>query len=91
MMIEPVLSMLTLVCHFKKVMHRVWGHFKCRVGYTLALFNPLVRWHGLQPDETSLDTHIISHLPHPIGSVPHTTPKPIGIVAVEWIVGGAKG
>jgi hypothetical protein len=52
MMIETVLSMLTLVCHFKKIMHRVWDYFKCRVGYTMALFNLLVEWHGLEPDET---------------------------------------
>ena len=51
MLIETVLSMLTLVCHFKKVMHRAWAYFKSRVGYTMALFNLLVQWHGLQPDE----------------------------------------
>jgi hypothetical protein len=50
MMIETALSMLTLVCHFKKVMHRRWAYFKSRVGYTMALFNLLVQWHGLQPD-----------------------------------------
>jgi hypothetical protein len=27
MLVETVLSMLTLVCHFKKVMHRVWAYF----------------------------------------------------------------
>jgi hypothetical protein len=50
--IETVLSMLTLVCHFKKVMHRVGDYFKSRVGYTMALFNLLMEWHGLEPDET---------------------------------------
>jgi hypothetical protein len=54
MIIETVLSMLTLICHFKKVMHRVWDYFKSRVGYTMALFNLLVQWHGLEPDETGL-------------------------------------
>jgi hypothetical protein len=51
MMVETVLSMLTTVCHFKKVGHRVWEYFKSRVGFTMALFNILVQWHGLQPDE----------------------------------------
>jgi hypothetical protein len=51
MIVETVLSMLTLVCHLKKVMHRVWSYFKSRLGYTMALFNLLVQWHGLQPDE----------------------------------------
>lgn len=50
MMIETTLSMLTLVCHFKKMMHRRWAYFKSRVGYTMALFNLLVQWHGFEPD-----------------------------------------
>ena len=51
MIVETVLSMLTLVCHFKKVMHRVWAYFKSRLGYTMAMFNLLVQWHGLPPDD----------------------------------------
>lgn len=51
MIVETVLSMLTVVCHFKKVGHRVWTYFKSRVGYTMALFNILVQWYGLHPDE----------------------------------------
>lgn len=51
MVLETVLSMLTTVCHFKKVMHRVWAYFRARLAYTLAAFNILVQWHGLKPDE----------------------------------------
>ena len=51
MMVETVLSMLTLVCHFKKVMHRVWDYFHARLAFTMAAFNLLVQWDGLQPDE----------------------------------------
>jgi hypothetical protein len=51
MIVETVLSMLTLVCHFKKVMHRVWAYFRSRLAYTMALFNILVQWHGIQVDE----------------------------------------
>ncbi len=43
-------SMLTLVCHFKKVMHRVWVYFQARLAFTIAAFNVLVQWHGLQPN-----------------------------------------
>ena len=50
MMVETVLSMLTVFCHFKKVGHRVWGYFQSRVGWTMALFNILIDWHGLHPD-----------------------------------------
>jgi len=51
MMIETVLSMLTTVCHLKKVGHRVWEYFKARLAFTMAAFNLLVQWHGFQPDE----------------------------------------
>ncbi len=51
MIVETLLSMLTLVCHFKKVMHRAWPYFKSRLAYTMALFNLLVQWDGVQVDE----------------------------------------
>jgi len=50
MMVETVLSMLTLVWHFKKVTHRVWDYFRARLGFTMAAFNLLVQWNGLKPD-----------------------------------------
>ena len=49
MLVETVLSMLTLVCHVKKVMHRGWAYFQARLAFTMALFNVLVQWHGFQP------------------------------------------
>jgi len=52
MIVEGVLSMLTTVCHFKKVGHRVWAYFQARLAFTMALFNILVQWYGLHPDET---------------------------------------
>lgn len=51
MVVETILSMLTVVCHFKKIAHRVWTYFESRLAYTMALFNILVQWHGLEPDE----------------------------------------
>lgn len=51
MVVETVLSMLTNVCHFKKIGHRVWDYFRARLAFTLAAFNFLVQWHGLEPDE----------------------------------------
>jgi hypothetical protein len=50
LLVETVLSMLTLVCHCKKVMHRVWTSFHARLAFTMAAFNVLVQWHGLQPN-----------------------------------------
>lgn len=51
MLIETVLSMLTLVSHFKKVMHRVGEYFEARLAFTVAVFNLLVQWHGWIPDD----------------------------------------
>jgi len=51
MLVETVLSMLTLVTHFKKVMHRVWAYFQMRLAFTMAAFNLLVQWDGLPADE----------------------------------------
>ena len=50
MLVETVLSMLTLVCHLKKVMHRGWVYFQARLAFTMAAFNVLVQWHGFQPN-----------------------------------------
>jgi hypothetical protein len=50
MIVETVLSMLTTVCHFKHVSHRVWAYFKARLAFTMAAFNLLVQWNGLKPD-----------------------------------------
>ena len=51
MIVETVLSMLTLVNHFKKVMHRKWAYLKSRLAFTIAMFNLLVQWDGIQVDE----------------------------------------
>jgi hypothetical protein len=51
MVIETVLSMLTTVSHFKKVFHRTWKHFQARLAFTMATFNILVQWYGLEPDD----------------------------------------
>jgi len=51
MLIETVLSMLTYICDFKRSHHKVWEYFKTKLGFTIALFNILVQWHGLKPDE----------------------------------------
>jgi len=50
MLVETGLSMLTLVCHVKKGMHRGWAYFQARLAFTMAAFNGLVQWHGFQPN-----------------------------------------
>jgi hypothetical protein len=48
MLVETVRSMLTIVMHVKKVMHRVWASFHARLAFTMAAFNVLVQWHSFQ-------------------------------------------
>src|SRR6266540_3751318 len=50
MLVETVFSMLTLVSHFKKVMHRGWAYFQARLAFTMAAFNVLVQWYGFLPN-----------------------------------------
>src|SRR5215470_1172977 len=54
MLVETVRSMLTLVCHFKRVMHRAWASFQTRLAFTMAAFNVLVRWHGFFPNASGV-------------------------------------
>jgi len=51
MLVETVLSMLTIVCHFKKLANRVWEYFEANLGFMMAAFNILVQWDGLQPNK----------------------------------------
>ncbi len=61
MVVETILSMMTLVWHFKKVMHRVWNYFAMRLAFTMAAFNILVQWHGFKPDKEGFINLAIAH------------------------------
>jgi hypothetical protein len=50
MVVETVLSMLTVVARLKRVGHRAWAYFRARLAYTVAAFNVLAQWDGLGPD-----------------------------------------
>lgn len=51
MIVETVLSMLTVVCHGKHMRHRVWSFFHAHVGWMMAAYNVLVDWYGIQRDQ----------------------------------------
>ncbi|MBF0289100.1 MAG: hypothetical protein HQM14_14880 [SAR324 cluster bacterium] len=51
MLVETVLSMLTVVSHFKKMTHRKWEYLKSRIAYYMASFNILTQWFGLPVDD----------------------------------------
>ena len=54
MIVETTFSMITLVSHFKKMMHRVWRYFEMRLAYSMSMFNVLASWYGLQYDENGV-------------------------------------
>lgn len=54
MLIETVLSMLTTVCHLKKVAHRTWVHLQTRLAFVSAAFNILVQWRGMKLDQDQM-------------------------------------
>lgn len=49
MVVETVLSMLTVVSHLKHVSHRAWAAFRARLAFTMAAFNLCALWEGLKP------------------------------------------
>ncbi len=51
MTIETIFSMLTTVCHAKKMAHRTAQHLQARLAYMAAMFNTcLALFHQLHPD-----------------------------------------
>ncbi len=51
MVVETVFSMLTVICHLKKVFHRTLTHLLARCGCVAAMFNVLYTlFHQLHPD-----------------------------------------
>ncbi len=57
MLIETVFSLLSQVCKLKHLRQRVWAYFEMRIAFTVALFNLLQQWNGLNFDEYG-----VSHL-----------------------------
>ncbi len=42
MLVETALSLVTMVCHLKKVFHRTRPYFEARLAYVVAMFNALL-------------------------------------------------
>ncbi len=57
MLIETIFSLLSQVCKLKHLRQRVWAYFEMRLAYTVAMFNLLQQWNGLNFDENG-----VSHL-----------------------------
>jgi hypothetical protein len=50
MIIETVFSLLTQVCNLKRLRQRVFEYIEMRLAFTVAIFNILQQWNGLQFD-----------------------------------------
>lgn len=57
MLIETIFSLMSQVCKLKHLRQRVWAYFEMRLAFTVALFNLLQQWNGLNFDENG-----VSHL-----------------------------
>jgi hypothetical protein len=56
MLVETALSLVTMVCHLKKVFHRTSTHFEVRLAYVVAMFNALLALNRvLEPDADPQD------------------------------------
>ena len=51
MVVETVLSMMTLVSHLKHVRHRCWDYLLARLAFMVTAVNLLLQWNGLPADE----------------------------------------
>ncbi len=49
--VETVLSILTVVCHMKRMRHRSRTTIKTRLACLMAAFNILVQWDGLKTND----------------------------------------
>jgi hypothetical protein len=53
MVVETSFSLLTVVCHAKKIFHRAEAYIEARLAYTVAMFNVcLALFHQLHPDQS---------------------------------------
>ncbi len=51
MIVETVLSMLTVVCKFKHMRHAAWSAVKAHLAFGMGVFNLLAEWYGFAVDD----------------------------------------
>lgn len=54
MLIETALSLLTTICHFKKIFHHTWEQIRAQLAFTEATFNLLISWNGFMADQEGM-------------------------------------
>lgn len=70
MLIETVFSLLSQVCKLKHLRQRVWAYFEMRLALTVALFNLLQRWNGLNFDKNGMVASVVSRIQFMISLAP---------------------
>ena len=61
MTVETTFSMLRQVWGSKEMRHLTWAGFEAHLCYTIAAFNILVQWNGMQPDQNGRTHRSIAH------------------------------
>jgi len=59
MLLETVLSMVTMVCGLKKVFHRTCRYFEARLAYVVAMFNALLGLNRLLQPDADLEDRLL--------------------------------
>src|SRR2546422_5215410 len=87
MLVETVLSMLTLVSHFKKAMPRVWAYFRARLAFAMAASAGGIEalWHifGALPADLPAVLAVVQHRSPREGSLLATVLKQCSQIAVH--------
>ncbi len=61
MPVETTFAMMTVAWNTKRMRHRIWEGFEAHLAYTVAAFNILVQWNGLEPDAQGRIHRSIAH------------------------------
>ena len=61
MAVETTFSMMSVVWGSKEMRHRVWNGFEAHLAYTIAAFDILAQWNGLEPDAQGRIHRSIAH------------------------------
>ena len=71
MAVETTFSMMSVVWGSKEMRHRAWDGLEAHLAYTIAAFDILTQWNGLEPDANggthrSIALFTLRHLLAPI-------------------------
>ena len=61
MAVETTFSMMSVVWGSKEMHHRAWNGFEAHLAYTIAAFDILTQWNGLEPDAQGRIHRSIAH------------------------------